>query len=266
VNSTLLEALGVVGYRLTDRDLELLTFLAEHRLALPTHVAALFGTSAGAATTRLNKLADAGLLKRQPPFPGEPGSYQITRTGLAQVGSRLPTPRVDVRAYDHDVGVAWLWLAARSGTFGPLREVISERRLRSLDGAGDRDAEPLAVRLGGFGPHGREKLHYPDLVLRANDGRRIALELELTPKSRTRLETIVSGYGADPRFDGVVYLVDRPAVARSVHAAARRVGLPDLVHVQRVRSTVSRNASATAVATERSASGRRNAPVPEMAR
>ena len=255
-----------MGYRFTDRDLELLSYLAEHRLALPTHVAVLFGTSAAAATTRLNKLADAGLLNRQPPFPGEPGSYRITRTGLAQVGSRLMAPRVDVRAYEHDVGVAWLWLSARSGTFGPLREIISERRMRSLDGARDRDADPLAVRLGGFGPHGREKLHYPDLVLRTNDGRRIALELELTPKSRTRLETILAGYGADPRFDGVVYLVDRPAVARSVQAAARRVGIADLVRVQRMRSTVSRKASATAVAAEHGATGRRNGRIPEVMR
>ena len=69
-------------------------------------------------------------------------------------------------------------------------------------------------------------------MLRTADGRRVALELELTPKSRTRLETILAGYGADPRFAGVVYLVERPSVARSVQAAARRLGIAPLVHVQ----------------------------------
>ena len=257
MNTTLLEALDVVGIRLTERDLEALEFLAEHRLALPTHVAVLLGTHTAAATTRLNRLADAALVKSQPAFPGEPRSYQITKNGLAVVHSRLPTPRVDVRAYEHDVGVAWLWLAARGGTFGPLEQVIGERRLRSHDGSRDPGAEPLGVRLGGFGPHGREKLHYPDLILRTADRRQIALELELTPKSRTRLETILAGYGADPRFDGAIYLVDRPAVARSVQAAARRLGISDLVHIQRVRSVVPRTAPRAALAAGRAAISRR---------
>jgi hypothetical protein len=239
--------LGFVGYRLADHDLELLAFLAEHRLVLPAHVAVLLDISARAATARLNRLANAGLLKRQDAVPGEARWYQITRKGLAIIGSPLPTPRVDLRAYAHDVGVAWLWLAARAGTFGRLQDVTGERRLRSTDGARDPDAEPLGVRLGGFGPHGREKLHYPDLVLRTADGQRVALELEFTPKTRTRLETILSGYGADPRFDGVVYLVRSATVARSVHAAARRLGITDRLQVQRVRSTVSRS-TATATA------------------
>jgi len=266
VNSPRLVALGVVGHRLTDTDLELLTFLAEHRLALASHVAVLLGTSAPAATARLNRLDRAGLLKRRDAFPGEPRSYQITRNGLAIIGSPLPAPRVDLRAYAHDVGVAWLWLAARTGTFGPLQEITGERRLRSTDGAREHGAEPLAVRLGGFGPHGTERHHYPDLVIRTADGRRIALELELTQKTRTRLETILSGYGADPRFDGVVYLVQSPAVARAVRAAARRLGISERVHIRRVRSTVSRSASPAALAATPATQSRRRQRATEVVR
>ena len=254
------------GYRLTERDQQVLSFLAEHRLALPPHVAVLLGTSARAATARLNKLANAGLLKCRPGFPGEPRWYQITDDGLAFIGSSLAPPRADLRTYEHDVGVAWLWLAARGGTFGPLQEIVGERRLRSSDGSREPGAEPLAVRLGGFGPHGRERLHYPDLVLRTADGRRVALELELTPKSRTRLETILAGYGADPRFDGVVYLVESTSVARSVQAAARRLGIAPLVHVQRVRSTVSTTATAAARTAERPAASRRRTRPQEAVR
>ena len=254
------------GYRLTPRDVELLSFLAEHRLALPTHAGVLLGTSPGTATTRLTRLADAGLVKFHPAFPGEPRWCQITGNGLAVIGSPLPRPRVDLRSYAHDVGVAWLWLAARGGTFGALQEVVSERRLRSHDGSRDPDAEPLAVRLGGFGPHGRERLHFPDLVLRTAGGRRVALELELTSKSRARLETILAGYGADPRFDSVVYLTQSATVARAVQAAARRVGVPELVHLQRVRPTVSRSASTAAPAAERTAPSRRHTRAAEVVR
>jgi len=235
VNSGPLEALILVPPRLTERDLELLSFLAEHRLSLPAHVAVLLGTSAGTAAARLARLAEARLLKRETALPGDPSWYRITRRGLAVIGSSLPTPKLDLRSYQHDVGVAWLWLAARGGAFGPVAEILGERRLRSHDGARMPGEEALAVRLGGFGPRGHERLHYPDLVLRTADGRRIALELELTPKAHTRLETILGGYGADPRFDGVVYLVERAAIARSVRNAARRLGVSDLVAIRRVR-------------------------------
>ncbi|HEY1520662.1 MAG TPA: hypothetical protein VGF91_29835 [Solirubrobacteraceae bacterium] len=254
------------GYRLTDRDAELLSFLAEHRLALPAHAGALLGTSAATATGRLTRLADAGLVNAHPAFPGEPRSHRITRNGLAVIASPLPPPRVDLRAYEHDVGVAWLWLAARGGTFGPLEEIISERRLRSLDGSREPGAEPRAVRLGGFGPRGQERLHYPDLLLRTTGGRRVALELELSRKGRARLETILAGYGADPRFDGVVYLVHSAPVARAVQAAARRLGISELVHLQRVRSTVSRAASTTAPAAQRATPSRRRTLAPESVR
>jgi hypothetical protein len=183
----------------------------------------------------------AGYVREEQPFRGQPPAHLITRAGLGAIGSTFRTPRLNLLEYQHDAGVAWLWLAARHGTFGPLHEVISERRMRSQDGAReDRlDApEPLGVRLGGAGPAGRERLHYPDLLLITADSRRIALELELSPKGRARLEGIMGGYAADPRIDGVVYLVESPAVARAVRAAARRVGASSLVHLQRVRSTV----------------------------
>jgi hypothetical protein len=251
VNSRPFEALTLVAPRLTERDVELLSFLSEHRLALPAHVAVLLGTSAGTAAARLSRLADAKLLKREQAFPGDPPWYRITQRGLAVVGSSLPTPKLDLRSYQHDVGVAWLWLAARGGAFGPLDEILSERRLRSLDGARGPGDSALAVRIGGFGPRGRERLHYPDLVLHTADGRRIGLELELTSKTRTRLETILGGYGADPRFDGVVYLIERAAIARSVRNAARRLGVSELVGIQRVRSTVSRPRASRSAVSER---------------
>lgn len=220
---------------LGERDLALLSLLAEHRLALPTHAAALLGVSVKTAGTRLNRLGEGGFVRVQDPLPGEPRWYRITRKGLATIGSGLPPPRIDLRAYRHDVGATWLWLAARGGTFGPLSEIVAERRLRSEDAGREPGAEPLGVRLGGFGPRGGPRLHYPDLMLRTADGRRIALELELSSKGRARLETILSGYGSDAQIDGVVYFVDKAHVARSVTEAARRLGVSSRVRIQRVR-------------------------------
>ncbi len=243
--------------RLTDQDLELLGFLAEHRLALPDHAAKLLGVQPETAKARLSKLVDGGYVRREPLFRGKPPMYLIDKDGLDVVRSSLPVPRIDLRTYEHDVGTAWLWLAARAATFGPLREVLGERRLRSHDGAREPGVEPFGVRLGGVGPRGQERLHYPDLLLRTAEGRRIALELELSSKGPARLATILTGYGADPRIDGVVYLVRGASVARTVQDTARRLGISSLVHLQRVRLEARDPAAARGFAAGRTTQSRR---------
>jgi hypothetical protein len=245
--------------RITDRDCKLLEFAAQHRIVLADQVQALLHISAQVASGRMGALARAGMLGSQALFDRRPRCYWITRRGLQAIGSELPTPRLDLRAYQHDVGVAWLWLAARRGAFGPLDQLVSERRMRSQDAAeahsarilGEND-EPWAVRLGGLGVSGRARLHYPDLLLLGPDGRRVAVELELTSKTRARRERILAGYGADRRIDAVLYLVDRPGVGRAVRASADRLGISRRVHVQPVRWPAS-NATAAIRVAERAA-------------
>lgn len=222
--------------RLTSRDLELLAFAAEHRLVLGEHVQALLGISADAARTRLGALARAGFLSRHRPFDRRASCYQIATPGLDAIGSELRPPRrLDLRSYQHEVGAAWLWLAARAGRFGPLGDVVAERRLRSSDASPDRTDSPYGIRLGGLGPRGRERLHYPDLLLITPGARRIGVELELSSKGRARRERILAGYGADARIDAVLYLVRDRRIGRSIQDSARRLGIGPLVHVQRIK-------------------------------
>jgi hypothetical protein len=218
------------------RDRELLEFVAEHRLVLETHLKSLIGAGYGSGS-RPRALERAGLLKPGPRFHGQPRCFQITRTGLDLVGSRLPAPRTDLREYQHDIGVAWLWLAANRGAFGPMQEVISERALRSRDMTPDGRERPLGVRLGVLGPSGREGLHYPDLLLVDPGGRRVAVELELTPKGAGRRDRILAGYASDARIDAVLYLVEKAGVGRKIEASARAVGAGELVHLHRVQIT-----------------------------
>lgn len=222
------------GVRITDRDRALLSYAAEHRFVRADHVRRFLGTSESTATRRLQALRDAGYLRREFVFAGEPACHAITGQGLALLESTLSPPQRDVRAYRHDIGLAWLWLAARDGAFGPLRQVISERTLRSLDGPRRRADPPLAVRLGGTGPNGGERLHYPDMLLITERGHRVAVELELSGKGRARREHILDGYAADPEVDAVLYLVESRAIGNAVLASARRRGIAELVRVERV--------------------------------
>lgn len=221
--------------RLTERDRELLAFVAEHRLVLGDHLASALGISGSAASGRLRALAKAGYLSSERIFDRQPACHQITRSGLAAIGSELPPPGFDLSCYRHDVGAGWLWLAASAGKLGPVRELVSERRMRSSDARPDRTEDPFGVRLGGVGRGGAERLHYPDLLLIAPGGQRLAVELERSPKGRARREKILAGYAADARIGAVLYLVEERAIGRAIQASARRLGISDLVHVQQVR-------------------------------
>lgn len=186
-------------------------------------------------------MASAGLLRRDALFQGFSAHYRISRQGLGLIESRLPAPSRDLEIR-HDVGVAWLSLAARRGTFGPLREVISERHMRSHDGSEAHAArmtrgraQLFGVPLPGLGRGGRQRLHYPDLLLIDGDGRRIAVELELSSKGRSRRERIIGGYAADGRIDAVLYLVPDKRIAREVQAAGRRFGYEGRLQVQLAR-------------------------------
>jgi hypothetical protein len=232
--------------QITDTDLALLRFAAEHRFVIAAQAAALLGVSERTASERLRRLGEAGHLRRRKELHRGPAWHQITRAGLRAIGSDLPTPRgFDLATHRHDTGLAWLMLTARAGRLGTLQGVISERRMRSHDGRATDRSQRYGVRLGGAGPGGRDRLHYPDLVIVAQTGHRVAFELELSTKEVQRRERILAGYAADRRIDAVVYLVEHAAVGRAIERSARRMGVSDLVRVQRLSMPASAAAQGT---------------------
>jgi hypothetical protein len=221
--------------RITERDCRMLAFAAEHRFVLAGQVAMLLGISPRAATDRLRALRDAGYLTEGNLFNDEPSHYQVTTPGRRTISSDLPRPRqLDLSLYRHDAGLAWLAVAAERGMFGPLSQIVSERRMRSQDGRAGEHEQPFGVRLGGAGRGGHPRFHYPDLLLVTDTGHRVAFELELTLKSPRRRERILAAYGADRRIDAVVYLVDHSARRRAMQESVRRVGIGDRVRVERI--------------------------------
>jgi hypothetical protein len=218
-------------FRLTARDLELLEFVAAHRFVLACHVEALLGVDRAVAYRRLSGLAGVGLLAHQRIFHAQPGVYRITDGGLAVIDSQLSVPSVDLRTYRHDVGLVWLWLAARQHRFGHADWVLAEREMRSLDHRADDETSRFSIPQHGNDRHGRPRVHYPDVVVVGSDGG-VALELELSLKGRTRLEEILLGYAHDAHVRRVVYVTDRSPVAKALCETVVRFGLGGLVNVR----------------------------------
>jgi hypothetical protein len=163
-------------------------------------------------------------------FHAQPGCYQITNGGLAVIDSPLPRPSIDLRCYQHDLGIVWLALATRAGKYGEVDRLLSEREMCSHDQRGG-DGLLYGIPVGGYDRYGKPRVHYPDLLALGCQGERVALELELSVKGRQRLEGILAGYGAQPGLSEVVYVTDRRGVARRVREAITRLGLESLVRV-----------------------------------
>jgi hypothetical protein len=219
---------------LTEREASVLGPLAEHRTLIVPQVALLLGVGDGTAARRLRQLEQRQLLELRGIFKGLPAAAVIRGRGLRAIGSPLKAPQLNYNEYRHDVGVGWLWLAARAGSLGELRGLTTDRRMQGEDAiavASGRQAR-WGVGLGLLGSHGRPQRHYPDLLLALASGHRVAVELELTAKSSGRMNRIMTAYASDSRVDEVLYLAANSSIAARVRESARRAGIPERVHVQ----------------------------------
>lgn len=219
---------------LDETDLALLGPLAEHRILTVPQVALLLGVGERTAARRLNRLARARLVRIQRIFTGMPAAAAISGAGLRALGSPLRAPQLNLNEYRHEVGVAWLWLAARAGSLGEVAFVTAERSMRAQDAAAVARGDTVrwGVGLGLLGRHGAPERHYPDLMLVTAAQQRIAVELELTGKSARRMVRIMTAYASEARVDHLLYLAADARIAGGVREAARRAGVGSRVHVQ----------------------------------
>ena len=188
----------------------LLEVAATNAVLVPGHVGSLLKIEAGGGADRLDDLVAVGLLKREWLLADAPACYRITQAGLDAVGSGLPVPVFDVGRLRHEIGVTWLWLAARSGALGQAEWVRSRRELTALGEADDADLV-LSVTVGW-----------------------VAVHLELVLPERAWLERTLRRYGSDPRFAAVLFAVETHEARELVKSVAADLGLSEMTHVQRV--------------------------------
>ena len=232
---------------LTRLNRKVLELMAAHELLAAGHVRIHLGEHSQATEGLLAALVAAGLAKRERFPPAHADTFRITRAGLAAIDSDLPPPQAQSHQRQH-TGAVWLWLAARTGTFGDTERVLSEREMRSLDKQGLlADDPPDDPRRSAFAS-GRERspfgvltdeqrgdaLHYPDVMPLTAKGR-VAIELRLCSPSPRILCRTIDAYGLCPNIAGVLYLVTNPALASPLLAAAASVNRSSLVRVQHVR-------------------------------
>jgi hypothetical protein len=213
-------------FRVTSRDLAIVSWVGRQRFAEARQVARRFVMDERNAYRRLRGLVVLGLLDHRRVFHNEPGAYWVTRQGLDAIGLRLPPAGIDIRTYEHDRLAAAVAIDLED-EFG-AEVVVTERELRSRDAGAE--APRYAVVRGGQMQLGRRGLHFPDLAIEGADGRPLAVEVELTAKGRGRLDSIVAGYVRARHIAGVRYYA-APAAKAGLERAVARAGAGELFDV-----------------------------------
>jgi hypothetical protein len=188
------------GNEQAERDVEVLVWVARFRSVTAQTTATRFGRSLQRTRARLRRLTADGLVQAHRSTGAEPLVYFVTHRG--RVALDLPPrkpPRPDAHRRHELAIVRLVALLEKSGS-----RVLTERECRWMEAAGDRGR-----RYSVDTSNGRR---WPDAVLEAPDGRRLALEIEFAPKPTARLRTIARGYLAGD-FDAVRVLVESPALA-----------------------------------------------------
>jgi hypothetical protein len=214
------------GFRVTERDVEVVRWLGRVRLATVRQIREKMGMGRTKAYERLAGLVGLGLVVHERGVPGH-GVYLASREGLRMAGLGLAPASMSLGSLAHDLAVAEV--VARLESQMPGIGLLTERELRAhVHETGDQTFRPRVSQRGM-----RESRHWPDLVLLTGrtEPSWLAIEVELQKKGAQRLQAILAGYDragysdAERKLWGVLYVVPDADHQRRLLTVAARVDL-----------------------------------------
>lgn len=206
------------GVQLTERDLEVLGWIADQYAVRTDVIRWLLGNGAPLSDSRTRSIVArwqrAGIAESRRFFAGAPHVVWLTRAGTALVrpGWRTRPPTLSMLAHHHAVSRVRLAIERRGhGTDWVCERLLYKQR-----------ATPDA--------------HVADATFRSSRGPVTAVEVELTLKSADRLRDIVRDLTLD--HEAVLYVVGDGTIGRAVTTAADAIGETDRVHVVELQRLV----------------------------
>lgn len=159
----------------TNRNSEILRFINEFGFCELPQIQKRFGLSKTRAYKIMQRLIKHGYVIHERIFYHRHGIYRVTRDG-AEISGLPMLSQVSVGNYEHQIAVIETYIKLMRQY--PTASWLTERVLR---------------RTGFMPGKGRDK-HYADALMFMPDGKQVAIEVELTMKSKSRLKEILSGY------------------------------------------------------------------------
>lgn len=229
------------GGRVTERELEILEFILKMKFSTLKDIHSKFflktkrnelSTSTVWARQRLCNLCDAGFIERNSDLYSR-SLFTITRKGYFYLRNLKPNNAncrplftIDTRTLDHDLKVIRVRKHIEQNNLG--FNWISERELCFSDTTKFFNDE-----------------FRPDGIYLSNSGERIALELELSQKSKDRYSKKVRWYrdqilnkqSIDRPFDKINYIFEKPNVGKILNSEISL--FKDLFSVEPIASYIS---------------------------
>jgi hypothetical protein len=209
----------------THRDAQIVDWIGRLGAAGAEHVMRRFDLSRSVAYGRLNSMARDGLLERHAVLYARPGMYTATSAGLRWRGlEQLGACTVRPGGFEHAWQVAQTTVAIEE----QLKDwpLFSEREIRAVEA--NEDKLFASIQVGAINDH--PTLHRPDMAIVCPGGQVVAIEVELSIKSASRLAAICRGYNRARHIERAYYLA-AAGPARAVERAARTTRATDRVRI-----------------------------------
>lgn len=161
--------------KMTERDVQILKFINEFGFCEIKQIENKFKIKKVRGYQIMKRLVDAGLVTHEMVFYGAHGVFYLTKEG-AECTDLPPIKNIPKDNYEHQLAVIDIYFKLKEQH--PEAEWIGERRIK-------RDKY-----MKGLGKTG----HVADGMLIFPDGKEIAIEVELTMKSKRRLTDILKNY------------------------------------------------------------------------
>ena len=216
----------------SSREREIVSWVARLGAVSVEQIGRRFGVGRSVAYDLVRRLVKHGLLERNQTVIGDPTLISATRDGITYAGLGLKRQPVRIGQIEH-----WLTCADAAieleDRFGADR-LLSERELRFQ---AQLTGKPVGAAKVGEMANGSPRLHWPDLAVGTDEGL-VVYEVELTPKSRRRLDKIIRAWRRAREVERCVYLCfPSSPTQRVVESAIRRVAAEDRVYVAELRET-----------------------------
>ncbi|OGT35278.1 MAG: hypothetical protein A3F11_10125 [Gammaproteobacteria bacterium RIFCSPHIGHO2_12_FULL_37_14] len=188
---------------ITDRDVEILNFINEFGFCEMPQIEKKFGVKTPRSYKVMQRLVKAGLVNHERVFHNRHGAFYLTNEGAKY--THLPAIfNLPKDNYKHQLTIMEVYFKLIQ--LYPTVVWVSERVLKR-----DKFTE-------GIGKSG----HIPDGKMIFPDNREIAIEVELTLKSKRRLEQIFRAYGAQFKISEVWYFCSENIVSSLARHAAQK--------------------------------------------
>jgi hypothetical protein len=200
----------------------MLRWISRFRFVTAAILGERFSVSARMSRERMTRLESARLVISHQAHPAAPKLYAIGPAGRLALGlpHRRP-PRWDTQV-THELAIGSL--VAQLELARPDLAILTERDCRRRQARRSGRYSVSCVREGAV------VRRWPDVVIEGGS-KRVAVEIELAPKTTKRLEAIFLGYLSDAIYDRVQFRCGSTALAVRATRLTRHLGAPTTIVV-----------------------------------